>query len=96
MLIAIGNAVPGQPELIAEARRCLDDTSPLVRAAAVWAFARLAPAQCATERACRFAREEDPLVRAEWEQAALNAADGLRDQPIDDGGERPRALLAGG
>ena len=96
VLIAIGNAAPGQPELIAAARRCLDDASPLVRAAAVWALTRLAPAQCAAERARRVPREEDPLVCAEWDQAALNAADGLRDQPIDDGGEGLGAARTGG
>ena len=96
VLIAIGNAAPGQPELIAAARRCLDDASPLVRAAAVWALTRLAPAQCAAERARRVPREEDPLVCAEWDQAALNAADGFGDQPIDDGGEGPAAARAGG
>jgi len=96
VLIAIGNAAPGQPEVIAAARRCLDDASPLVRAAAVWALTRLAPAQCAAERARRVPREEDPLVCAEWDQAALNAADGFGDQPIDDGGEGPAAARAGG
>jgi epoxyqueuosine reductase len=70
VLIAIGNATPGEPELLAAARRCLDDASPLVRAAAVWALTRLAPAvQCEAERASRLAKEEDPLVRAEWERS---------------------------
>src|SRR5712671_7330039 len=44
VLIAIGNAPPGDPRLIAAAHRCLNDQSPLVRAAAVWAFSRLVPA----------------------------------------------------
>jgi epoxyqueuosine reductase len=80
VLIAIGNATPGNPELIAAACRCLDDNSPLVRAAAVWAFTRLAPVRSATERAGRLSREEDPLVRAEWERVApLHAADGFGD-----------------
>jgi epoxyqueuosine reductase len=69
VLIAIGNAAPAEPELIAAAQRCLGDASPLIRAAAVWALSRLAPAQCATERARRLPREEDPLVRAEWDCA---------------------------
>src|SRR5262249_51779393 len=85
--IAIGNAPPGNPELVAAALRCLDDASPLVRAAAVWALARLTPAECAAERSTRLAKEEDAVVRAEWEQAPLDTADGLGDQPIDDGGE---------
>jgi epoxyqueuosine reductase len=81
VLIAIGNAASGQPELTEAARRCLDDHSPLVRAAAVWAFARLAtPGQCAAERAGRLLREEDAMVRAEWERPApLHTADGFAD-----------------
>jgi epoxyqueuosine reductase len=70
VLIAIGNATPGEPELIEAARVCLDDNSSLVRAAAVWALTRLAPVRCAAERADRFSREQDPLVRAEWELVA--------------------------
>src|SRR6201987_821236 len=66
VLIAIGNATPGEPELIEAACRCLEDNSSLVRATAVWAFARLAPEECAAARADRLLRERDPLVRAEW------------------------------
>ena len=67
VLIAIGNAAPGDPALIAAARRYLDDGSPLVRAAAVWAYSRLAPAHLwEAERACRLPRESGPLVREEW------------------------------
>jgi epoxyqueuosine reductase len=70
VLIAIGNAEPGDQGLVAAARLCLDDSSALVRAAAVWAFARLAPPEdYATERAYRSAGEEDPFVRQEWERA---------------------------
>jgi epoxyqueuosine reductase len=68
VLIAIGNATPEEPELMAATRHCLNDSSPLVRAAAVWALTRLASvAQCAAERASRLPREEDPLVCAEWD-----------------------------
>jgi epoxyqueuosine reductase len=74
VLIAIGNATPGEPELIAATYRCLDDVSPLVRAAAVWALARLAPTQCAAERPGRLIREEEPLVRIEWERSARISA----------------------
>lgn len=71
VLIAIGNAPPGDSQLIAAACRCLDDRSPLVRAAAVWALARLAPAaRREAERARRLAREEDTLVREEWARGA--------------------------
>src|SRR5438132_7423549 len=44
VLIAIGNAPEPGPELLAAVRGCLDDLSPLVRGAAVWAFGRIAPA----------------------------------------------------
>jgi len=68
VLIAIGNADSNDPELVAAAQRRLDDVAPLVRAAAAWAFLRLAPpARCAAERARRLSREDDPLVREEWE-----------------------------
>jgi epoxyqueuosine reductase len=67
VLIAIGNAAPADRALVAAARRCLDDGAPLVRAAAAWAFARLAPPWLyEAERAPRLAAEQDPLVRAEW------------------------------
>ncbi len=68
VLIAIGNAPPGDAGLAAAARRCLDDTAPLVRAAAVWAFARLTPpAHYQAERTRRLAAERDPVVREEWD-----------------------------
>jgi epoxyqueuosine reductase len=79
VLIAIGNATPGERKLIARARCSLDDVSPLVRAAAVWALIRLAPEQSADERAARLPREQDPLVRAEWERAPLHSADCFAD-----------------
>jgi epoxyqueuosine reductase len=96
VLIAIGNGTRGEPELTAAARRCLDDASPLVRAASVWALTRLAPAQCAAERLARLADEEDPMVRAEWGQAPLNTPHGFANQPIDDGGERLGPVRPGG
>jgi epoxyqueuosine reductase len=69
VLIAIGNAQPGDAVLVAAARRCLDDKAPLVRAAAVWAFSRLTPpGQYKAERARRLAGEDDPLVHEEWER----------------------------
>jgi epoxyqueuosine reductase len=97
VLIAIGNAARGDLELIEAARRCLDDNSSLVRAAAVWAVTRLAPGRCAAERAARLPREEDPLVRAEWERvASLDALAGFANQPIDHGGERVGTSSASG
>ncbi len=65
VLIAIGNGDPGDPVLVAAARRCLDDPAPLVRAAAVWAAMRLAPLSKA-ERARHLAAEVEPIVREEW------------------------------
>lgn len=70
VLIAIGNGDPGDPNLIAAAQRRLDDPSPLVRAAAAWAFGRLARAdRFEAERSRRLSLEDDPLVKQEWELA---------------------------
>ncbi|MGQ0671592.1 MAG: tRNA epoxyqueuosine(34) reductase QueG [Hyphomicrobium sp.] len=66
-LIAAGNS--GDPALADPVRRCLDDASPLVRAMAVWALARLAPATLPTARACHLGQEEDDAVRREWQTA---------------------------
>ena len=72
VLIAIGNAAPGDPRLMEAAYRSLDDHSPLVRATAVWAFSRLAPsAWCRAERACRLDEELDPLVIEEWQRTEM-------------------------
>jgi epoxyqueuosine reductase len=61
---AIGNS--GEPALAAEAERLLDDPSPVVRGAAVWALGRLDPADAADQRVRRAATEPDADVRAEW------------------------------
>jgi epoxyqueuosine reductase len=53
--------------------RLLDDPSPLVRGAAVWALSRLLPAEWLAVLAMdRRAREREPLVADEW-TAALAA-----------------------
>ena len=71
VLIAIGNAPPGDPELIAAVRARLDDRSPLVRASAVWALSRLVCANTwQAERDRRLAQEQDCLVREEWLRTA--------------------------
>ncbi len=63
VLIAIGNS--GAPELAAEAERLLEDADPLVRGAAVWALARLAPQRLVALQS--LARgETDPAVQLEW------------------------------
>ena len=65
VLIAIGNS--GDASLADAARARLGDASPLVRAMAVWALARLlSPDQFATLRAAGEEREEDEAVRGEW------------------------------
>jgi epoxyqueuosine reductase len=67
VLIAIGNS--GEPSLAGEAERLLNDASPLVRGAAVWALARLAPD--VFNRAAQRMRpqERDGSVVEEWDAA---------------------------
>ena len=69
VLIAIGNTE--DPSLALEAERLLDDASPLVRGAAVWALSQL----MAWDRFDALARqtaasETDAAVRAEWMDCA--------------------------
>ncbi len=65
VLIAIGNANEGA--LAGEAQRLLDDESPLVRGAAVWALSQLmAPETFAALAADKIDAEPDESVRAEW------------------------------
>jgi epoxyqueuosine reductase len=66
VLNAIGNS--GDVTLVPEAERLLDDASPLVRGAAVWALSRLLPAEKLSSFAAR-ANEEDASVQDEWAQA---------------------------
>jgi epoxyqueuosine reductase len=69
VLTAIGNVPEAEPQLIAVARRCLDDPSPLVRGAAVWALGRIAEPRVVTAEAKgRLPGEHDPDVRAEWQR----------------------------
>jgi epoxyqueuosine reductase len=64
VLIAIGNSA--EPALASEAERLLDDASPLVRGAAIWALAQLAPQRVATLAAAHRATEPDAAVAHEW------------------------------
>ncbi|MFZ5719711.1 MAG: tRNA epoxyqueuosine(34) reductase QueG [Pseudomonadota bacterium] len=65
VLYAIGNS--GDPNLADEAFRRLDDPSPLVRGAAVWALSQLlGPDAFADQRAARIPAETDALVLEEW------------------------------
>src|SRR5262249_22001800 len=64
VLIAIGTS--GEPALADVARERLDDASPLVRGAAVWALSRLlAKADLAALADARRPREADPVVADE-------------------------------
>jgi epoxyqueuosine reductase len=68
VLIAIGNS--NDAALAIEAKHLLDDESPLVRGAAVWALSRLmAPADFAELAAKGNKTEPDETVRAEWRHA---------------------------
>lgn len=64
VLIAIGNS--GEASLGDEARALLGDSSPLVRAMAVWALGRLVPEDVRTRADAALEREEDEDVRGEW------------------------------
>ena len=66
VLIAIGNSA--DVSLASEAERLLDDASPLVRGAAVWALGKLLP----REKFAGLSRrkpESDDTVRDEWAAA---------------------------
>ncbi|MET0569465.1 MAG: tRNA epoxyqueuosine(34) reductase QueG [Hyphomicrobiaceae bacterium] len=66
VLIAAGNS--GNPDLTPSIESLLDDASPLVRGAAVWAVARLAgKSRLAALVASYRSRESDPSVLAEWD-----------------------------
>lgn len=68
VLIAIGNS--SDPNLAVEAEHLVSDTSPLVRAAAVWALAQLSP-NFSTLREKHVGAESDAEVLAEWDQRPL-------------------------
>jgi epoxyqueuosine reductase len=67
VLIAIGNSEDAT--LAPEAERLLDDSSPLVRGAAVWALGRLDRARLDRRAAAWRAAERDPDVAEEWAAA---------------------------
>ena len=82
VLIAIGNTPHGNPELAVAARRALDDPSPLVRGAAVWAFGRLADSNdLAAEAASRLKHESDATVSMEWQRLAPTYAASFLELP---------------
>jgi epoxyqueuosine reductase len=68
VLIAIGNS--GDPALAIKVEAQLNDVSPLVRGAAVWALAKLLPAHEMKALARRYRRgENESMVIQEWMQA---------------------------
>ena len=66
VLIAIGNS--GDANLAVEAERLLDDASPLVRGAAVWALSKLLPPRQFAALA-KKQPEDDMSVNEEWNEA---------------------------
>jgi epoxyqueuosine reductase len=68
VLIAIGNS--GDPSFVDEAERLLDDASPLVRGAAVWALGKLLPRE---KFAALARRKTDPDDSVQYEWAAALA-----------------------
>ncbi|MEM7121016.1 MAG: tRNA epoxyqueuosine(34) reductase QueG [Pseudomonadota bacterium] len=73
VMIAIGNS--GDPALVDAATARLDDTSPLVRAMAVWALARLLPFDRFDAMRTRYLpNENDGYVRGEWQRPELENA----------------------
>jgi epoxyqueuosine reductase len=69
VLIAIGNS--GDRALAVQAERLLQDPSPLVRGAAVWALSRLIDSEDFSIRAARaLDKETDEAVRGEWRSCA--------------------------
>jgi epoxyqueuosine reductase len=68
VLIAIGNS--RDASLAVHAERLLDDPADIVRGAAVWAAARIVPAQRLAVLADKYqSGEPDPAVRDEWSAA---------------------------
>lgn len=69
VLIAIGNS--GDVTLAEEARRLLEDASPLVRGAAVWALGQLVERDAfEAMKSAALDRESDESVREEWHAAS--------------------------
>ncbi len=67
VLIALGNS--GDTAQAALVERLVGDASPLVRGAAIWALARLAPARVRHLAPDGLARETDETARDEWRRA---------------------------
>jgi epoxyqueuosine reductase len=72
VLIAIGNS--GDAELATQAERLLEDASPLVRGAAIWALAQLDPARLPAFAARHRGGETDDGVHEEWAAALAESS----------------------
>ena len=84
VLIALGNS--GDATAAATAERLLADASPLVRAMAVWALARLCPREALSRLAEHHAAMEgDTDVRREW-RSACDESDAESGEPSFDSG----------
>jgi epoxyqueuosine reductase len=82
VLIAAGNS--GDAALAGVVAERLDDASPLVRAMAVWALARLAPSRLAALAPVLGACEEDADVLREWAAAEASSSEaGARDEKAE-------------
>jgi epoxyqueuosine reductase len=69
VLIAAGNS--GAPHLVGRIKRLIDDESALIRSSAVWALSQLmSAAEFESLKDVRVKAEVDPMVLAEWHQAA--------------------------
>ncbi|WP_377291422.1 tRNA epoxyqueuosine(34) reductase QueG [Rhizobium sp. SG2393] len=78
VLVAAGNS--GDHALAAPCRPHLDDPSPLVRGAAVWALSRLLqPAAFATLAHGALPGEDDETVRGEWQAALTGQEEGQEE-----------------
>jgi len=87
VLIAIGNS--GDQSFVPEAQRLLDDPSPLVRGAAVWALGRLDRARLARIAPAHRNRETDALVQEEWAATlSQNSATAAIRRSMSSGRER--------
>ncbi len=65
VLICIGNSE--DPGLVPAVVARLEDPSPLVRGAAIWALRRLDPQRAEARRLDLLAQESDKAVRQEWD-----------------------------
>jgi epoxyqueuosine reductase len=69
VLIAAGNS--GAAHLVGRIKRLIDDESALIRASAIWALSQLmSAAEFESLKDVRVKTEVDPMVLAEWHQAA--------------------------